>query len=71
MTLCGTQGVAHARSTEKDMETEDKGSKGGDGEGASEETNSRAGGDADLLAVFSQYRGLLFSVAYRMRTGSR
>jgi hypothetical protein len=38
MTLCGTQSVAHARSTEKDMENKDKGSKGGDGKGASEET---------------------------------
>jgi len=33
---------------------------------ASEETNPQAGGDAVRLATFSQYRGLLFSVAYRM-----
>src|SRR5580692_8130299 len=66
MTLCDTQGVANARSTDKDMETEDKDSKGGDGKGAAEETKPQAGGDADRLATFSQYRGLLFSVAYRM-----
>lgn len=33
---------------------------------ASEETNSQAGGDDGRLAIFNQYRGLLFSVAYRM-----
>jgi RNA polymerase sigma-70 factor (ECF subfamily) len=33
---------------------------------ASEETNPQTGGDAARLATFSQYRGLLFSVAYRM-----
>jgi len=66
MTLCDTQGVANARSTEKDMETEDKDSKGRDGKGASGETKPHAGGDADRLATFNQYRGLLFSVAYRM-----
>src|SRR6202051_2361068 len=43
------------------MENEDK-----DEKGASEETNPQTGGDADRLATFSQYRGLLFSVAYRM-----
>jgi len=43
------------------MENEDK-----DGKGASEETNPQTGGDATRLATFSQYRGLLFSVAYRM-----
>jgi RNA polymerase sigma-70 factor (ECF subfamily) len=43
------------------MENEDK-----DGKRASEETNPQTGGDADRLATFSQYRGLLFSVAYRM-----
>jgi RNA polymerase sigma-70 factor (ECF subfamily) len=32
----------------------------------SEETNPQTGGDADRLATFSQHRGLLFSVAYRM-----
>ena len=37
-----------------------------DGKGASEETNPQTGGDAARLATFSQYRGLLFSVAYRM-----
>jgi len=31
-----------------------------------EETNSQTDGDAARLATFSQYRGLLFSVAYRM-----
>ena len=46
---------------EKDMESEDK-----DGKGASEETKPQTGGDADRLATFNQYRGLLFSVAYRM-----
>ena len=43
------------------MESEDK-----DGKGGPEETRSQTGGDADLLATFNQYRGLLFSVAYRM-----
>ena len=43
------------------MENEDK-----DEKGASEETNPQTGGDAARLATFSQYRGLLFSVAYRM-----
>jgi RNA polymerase sigma-70 factor, ECF subfamily len=66
MTLCDTQGVAHARTTEEDMETEDKDSKGRDGQSDSGEPKPHAGGDADRLAVFSQYRGLLFSVAYRM-----
>jgi len=33
---------------------------------AAEETKSQAGGDAARLAAFNQYRGLLFSVAYRM-----
>ena len=61
MTLCDTQGVADARSTEKDMESEDK-----NGEGALEETNPQTGGDAARLATFNQHRGLLFSVAYRM-----
>ncbi len=53
------------------MESEDKHSKGGDGKGASEQTKPQTGGDADRLATFNQYRGLLFSVAYRMRTESR
>jgi RNA polymerase sigma-70 factor, ECF subfamily len=66
MTLCDTQGVANARSTEKAMESENKESKGGDEKGASEEANPQTGGDAARLATFSQYRGLLFSVAYRM-----
>jgi RNA polymerase sigma-70 factor (ECF subfamily) len=35
-------------------------------ERASEETKPQARGDADRLATFNQYRGLLFSVAYRM-----
>jgi RNA polymerase sigma-70 factor (ECF subfamily) len=61
MTLCDTQGVANACSTEKAMENEDK-----DGKSASEETKPQTGGDAARLATFSQYRGLLFSVAYRM-----
>jgi RNA polymerase sigma-70 factor (ECF subfamily) len=47
------------------METEDKGSKGSDGKSASTETKPHADG-ADRLAIFSQFRGLLFSVAYRM-----
>ena len=33
---------------------------------APEETKSQTGGDAARLATFNQYRGLLFSVAYRM-----
>jgi RNA polymerase sigma-70 factor, ECF subfamily len=41
-------------------------SKGKDGKRASEETNPQTGGDAERLATFNQYRGLLFSVAYRM-----
>ena len=45
----------------KAMESEDK-----DGKQASEETEPQTRGDADRLATFSQYRGLLFSVAYRM-----
>jgi RNA polymerase sigma-70 factor (ECF subfamily) len=36
------------------------------GKAPSEETNPQTGGDAARLATFSQYRGLLFSVAYRM-----
>src|SRR6266849_6539823 len=43
------------------MESEDK-----DGKGASEETKRQDSGDAGRLATFNQYRGLLFSVAYRM-----
>lgn len=43
------------------MESEDK-----EGKGASEETKPQTGGDADRLATFNQYRGLIFSVAYRM-----
>jgi RNA polymerase sigma-70 factor (ECF subfamily) len=43
------------------MEIEDK-----DEKRASEESNPQTGGDAARLATFSQYRGLLFSVAYRM-----
>jgi RNA polymerase sigma-70 factor, ECF subfamily len=43
------------------MESTDK-----DGKQTSEETNPQTGGDAARLAAFSQYRGLLFSVAYRM-----
>src|ERR1700722_1469362 len=61
MTLRDAQGAANARSTEKAMENEDQ-----DEKGASEETKPQTGGDADRLATFSQYRGLLFSVAYRM-----
>jgi RNA polymerase sigma-70 factor (ECF subfamily) len=61
MTLCDTQGAANARSTEKAMESKDK-----DEKRASEETNPQTGGDAARLATFNQYRGLLFSVAYRM-----
>lgn len=48
------------------MEIEDK-----DEKRASEEANPQTGGDAVRLAAFSQYRGLLFSVAYRMRVESR
>jgi RNA polymerase sigma-70 factor (ECF subfamily) len=43
------------------MESEDK-----DGKRGPEETNPQTGGDAARLATFNQYRGLLFSVAYRM-----
>ena len=43
------------------MESEDK-----DGKDASEQANPQTGSDAARLATFSQYRGLLFSVAYRM-----
>src|ERR1700674_3003223 len=43
------------------MESKDK-----DGKRASEETKPQTDGDAARLATFSQYRGLLFSVAYRM-----
>jgi len=43
------------------MESEDK-----DGKGASEQANTQTGEDDDRLATFNQYRGLLFSVAYRM-----
>ena len=43
------------------MENEDK-----EGKDASEEAKPQAGGDAVRLATFNQYRGLLFSVAYRM-----
>jgi RNA polymerase sigma-70 factor (ECF subfamily) len=53
--------VDNAHPIGKAMENEDK-----DGKGASEETNPQTGGDAARLATFSQYRGLLFSVAYRM-----
>jgi RNA polymerase sigma-70 factor (ECF subfamily) len=45
----------------KAVENEDK-----DGKGSPGETKSQAGGDAAWLATFNQYRGLLFSVAYRM-----
>jgi RNA polymerase sigma-70 factor (ECF subfamily) len=44
---------------EKTMENKDK-------DHPSEEANPQTGGDANRLATFSQYRGLLFSVAYRM-----
>ena len=37
-----------------------------DSKGASEETNPQFGSEAARLATFNQYRGLLFSVAYRM-----
>ena len=43
------------------MESENKNAKG-----ASEETKPQSGGNTDRLATFNQYRGLLFSVAYRM-----
>jgi RNA polymerase sigma-70 factor (ECF subfamily) len=43
------------------MESKDK-----DEKRASEGPKEHAGGDAERLATFSQYRGLLFSVAYRM-----
>jgi hypothetical protein len=39
MALCDTQGVARARSTEKDMETEDKSSMGGRRKAASQGPN--------------------------------
>ena len=53
--------VDNAHPIGKAMENEDK-----DEKGASEETKPQTGGDPDRLATFSQYRGLLFSVAYRM-----
>jgi RNA polymerase sigma-70 factor (ECF subfamily) len=43
------------------MGSEDK-----DGKDASEQANTQTCGDAARLATFNQYRGLLFSVAYRM-----
>ena len=43
------------------MENEDK-----DGTGSPEETNPQTESDTVRLATFDQYRGLLFSVAYRM-----
>jgi RNA polymerase sigma-70 factor (ECF subfamily) len=61
MTLCDARDATNARSMEKAMENEDQ-----DEKGASEETNPQTGGDAARLATFNQYRGLLFSVAYRM-----
>src|SRR5690349_17608495 len=61
MTLCDTQGVANAHQIGKAMESEDK-----YGKGTSEETKPQTGGDAGRFATFNQYRGLLFSVAYRM-----
>src|SRR5579871_6856469 len=33
---------------------------------SSEKANAQSAGDADRLGTFSQFRGLLFSVAYRM-----
>jgi len=53
--------VDNAHPIGKAMESEDK-----DGKDASEQANTQTGGDADRLATFNQYRGLLFSVAYRM-----
>jgi RNA polymerase sigma-70 factor (ECF subfamily) len=53
--------VDNAHPIGKAMENEDK-----DGKRASEETNTQTGGGAGRLATFNQYRGLLFSVAYRM-----
>jgi RNA polymerase sigma-70 factor (ECF subfamily) len=53
--------VANAHQIGKAMENEGKARKG-----ASEQTNPQTGGDAARLATFNQYRGLLFSVAYRM-----
>lgn len=53
--------VDNAHPIGKAMESEDK-----DGKGASEQPNTQTGGDAARLATFNQYRGLLFSVAYRM-----
>jgi RNA polymerase sigma-70 factor, ECF subfamily len=53
--------VDNAHPIGKTMENEDKNEKR-----ASEETNPQTGGDAARLATFNQYRGLLFSVAYRM-----
>jgi hypothetical protein len=38
MSLCNTQGGAHAPSTEKDMKTEGKDSKSWDGKGGPKET---------------------------------
>jgi RNA polymerase sigma-70 factor, ECF subfamily len=66
LTLRDAQGAADDRSTENDMENEDRRSTSGDQKDASEKTKPQTGGDAERLATFSQYRGLLFSVAYRM-----
>jgi hypothetical protein len=58
--------VNNAHPIGKAMENEDK-----DGKRATEETNPQTSGDAARLATFNQYRGLLFSFAYRMRTESQ
>jgi RNA polymerase sigma-70 factor (ECF subfamily) len=50
---------ANAHQNEKAMENKDS-------QRAPQETNPQTDGDAARLATFSQYRGLLFSVAYRM-----
>jgi RNA polymerase sigma-70 factor (ECF subfamily) len=53
--------VDNAHPIGKAMESKDK-----DEKRVSEKTKPQTGGDAARLATFSQYRGLLFSVAYRM-----
>jgi RNA polymerase sigma-70 factor (ECF subfamily) len=54
-----TLSVAHGHPNEKAMESKES-------KNAPEQANPQAGGDTARLAAFNQYRGLLFSVAYRM-----
>jgi hypothetical protein len=64
MTLCDAQGAADPGYTDRAVESKYNNR-------ASEEANPQTSGDAVRLATFNQYRRLLFSVAYRMRTESR